>query len=103
MQRDLTSTIESIAKALGIDVTVQLLQQIADAVSFEAMKSKADQFAPEAGTGMWKQENRFFATGKNEQWKDKLTVQDLAKFDARINDLLTPEQAEWIVNGGSVP
>jgi hypothetical protein len=41
----------------------------------------------------------FFANGTNQQWKDKLSADDLAAFDARIAELLPPDQVDWMLNG----
>ena len=63
------------------------------------MKSNAEQFAPESGTGMWKHESGFFANGRNAQWKEVLTEADLAAFDERLNEQLPPDEAQWLLNG----
>ena len=41
----------------------------------------------------------FFATGGNPQWKGALSKADLAAFDARLAELLPPDEAHWLVNG----
>lgn len=99
MKRDLRGAIERIAAATGIELTADQLDEYTQAASFEHMKSRAEQFAPESGTGMWKAESGFFASGSNAQWKDALTPEQLAAFETRLADLLTPEQRAWILNG----
>jgi hypothetical protein len=63
------------------------------------MKRKAEQFAPNSGTGMWKAEADFFANGGNEQWRVALSGDDLQAFDERIAELLSEEEIDWILNG----
>ena len=99
MKRDLKGTIAAMARALGVDVDAALLAEMADAASFVSMKRNAGQFAPESGRGFWKAESNFFATGRNEQWRNALSPADLAAFDARLAELLPPDDAHWLVNG----
>jgi aryl sulfotransferase len=99
MKRDLTGTIASMAGAIGVEINDARLEAYAAAASFGNMKSNAEQFAPESGTGLWKAESGFFASGTNGQWQDKLTDDELAAFDARLAELLPPDQAAWLLNG----
>jgi len=99
MKRDLRSAIASMAAATGTSVTDEQLDAYTRAASFDNMKANADQFAPGSGTGLWKAEKDFFANGSSEQWKDSLSSEDLAAFDARMAELLPPDQAAWMVNG----
>lgn len=99
MKRDLRGSIASIAKALGIEVDEPFLKEMTEAATFESMKKKAEQFAPESGTGTWKAETDFFAKGSNEQWRNVLNESDLAAFEARLLELLHPDEAHWLVNG----
>ena len=99
MKRDLPGAISSMAQALGSTIDQTQLDAFTHAASFETMKGKAEQFAPESGTGMWKKETNFFANGSSEQWKDKLNADQLADFDARLAQLLPADEAHWLLNG----
>ena len=99
MKRDLSGHIQRVADTLGIAVTDAQLDEMTDAATFESMQKKGDQFAPMAGHEAWKSETGFFATGKNAQWKGKLTEEDLTAFDRRIREFLTQEQVDWLVRG----
>ena len=101
MKNDLQSVIGSMAQALNVSYDDEQLAKFAHAASFESMKSKAEQFAPESGTGMWKKETDFFANGSSRQWQDKLSADDLSAFDKRIAQLLPEGEVEWILNGYS--
>ena len=71
-----------------------------EAAGFDHMKRNAEKFVPESGTNYWKKDGGFFASGSNGQWRDMLSDNDLSAFDARLADLLPPEQAHWMLNGG---
>ena len=97
MKHDLKGNIARMADALGIEVSDALLDDMTAAATFDSMKKKAEQFAPLSGSGLWKQEAGFFASGKNSQWKGVLTDSDLKQFDTEIEKLLDPEQLKWLV------
>ena len=99
MKRDLKQNIAAMAIALKVDLDEPVLDAMTAAASFTNMKSNAEQFAPASGTGIWKQESGFFANGRNAQWKELLTEADLAAFHVRLNELLPPDQAEWLLIG----
>ena len=99
MKRDLRGAIASMAAACGIEVSDAQLDAYTEAADFDHMKARADQFAPESGTGMWKAESGFFANGSSAQWKDKLSAEELAAFDARMAELLPPDEVAWMLNG----
>jgi aryl sulfotransferase len=99
MKRDLKGAISKMAKALNVELSDALLTDMAIAADFDSMKRKADQFAPESGSGMWKTETNFFAKGSNAQWKEVLSDDEVAGFDRRLGELLSPDEAHWLVNG----
>ena len=100
MKRDLRASIAAMAAALSIEVEDDLLDEMTEAAGFENMKKNASSHAPEVGTDMWKQDSHFFASGRNGQWRELLSDADLKAFDARLAELVTPEQAHWLLNGG---
>jgi len=97
MKNDLRTNIGLMATALNIKVDDTRLNEMTEAATFESMKKNADQFAPLSGSGLWEAESRFFATGKNAQWKGKLTEQELTAFDNKARELLTADQLAWLV------
>ncbi len=99
MKRDLRGHIQRVADTLGIAITATQLDEMTEAATFESMQKKGDQFAPMAGLDAWKSENGFFSSGRNAQWKGRLSEEDLAAFDRRIGEFLTREQIDWLVRG----
>ncbi|TDJ22422.1 MAG: sulfotransferase domain-containing protein [Gammaproteobacteria bacterium] len=99
MKGDLKGAIVAMAKALDFVVDDTLLGEMTEAARFESMKRRAEQFAPESGTGLWKKETDFFANGGTQRWKDALSEDELTAFDARLAKLLPPDEAHWLVSG----
>jgi aryl sulfotransferase len=103
MKRDLPGAISRMATAAVMKKTPEEISAIADALTFEKMREKSDQFTPGGGNGFWKNDKDFFKKGVNGQWRDVLTDDDLALFDARMADLLPPEDIAWLAKGGALP
>ena len=97
MKQDLRGHIAKTAEILGVSLTDTQLDAMTEAATFANMQAKGDQYAPGSGTGLWKKDAAFFATGKNSQWMDKLTHAQLDRFDARIRTLLNDEQRAWLL------
>ena len=93
---DLRGHIAKVATYLGVELTDPLLDEMTEAATFESMQSKGDQYVPMAGSDFWKSENGFFATGTNAQWKDKLSPDQVAAFDKKIKEFLSPEKIAWV-------
>jgi len=102
MKLDLKGAISKMAQQTGVEVNGDMLDDFAEAASFGTMKQKAMQFAPEAGTGMWKSETSFFANGNSRQWESKLSASELTAFDVKLAELLPTNEAEWLLNGNSI-
>jgi len=99
MQRNLKGTIAAMAAAVDIPLSEEQLNEFTNAASFDHMTLAAGQFAPMVGKGFWKADTGFFANGRSQQWVDKLKTDELAAFDARMAELLAPDQVDWLLNG----
>ncbi|MDA1074819.1 MAG: sulfotransferase domain-containing protein [Proteobacteria bacterium] len=97
MRHDLLKAVTSMADVLGVEYDANTLNNFANAASFESMKNRPAQFAPESGTGMWKAEAKFFASGSVRQWEGQLSDRELALFNTRINNLLPPDAVNWLL------
>lgn len=65
MLRDGRRTVEALAKAAGIDADDHVIDKVTRATAFGAMKAKAADYAPVAGTGVWKSDVDFFVTARH--------------------------------------
>ena len=101
MKRNLRQTIADMADSVDIDVDESTLDAYVNAASFTNMKSNAGQFAPGAGTGMWKNKGDFFRNGSNRQWQARVSDEELATFESKLAGLVEPGDASWLVNGSA--
>lgn len=99
LKADLEGQMRALAKALGIDVPEDRWPELVNAATFESMKSKAAESAPNSTESIWLDKNNFFYSGKNGQWRDLLTDDDLAHYRERVEELTDPEFSEWIHQG----
>lgn len=67
MKDDLHREMRRMAAAVHIEIDEKVFPSLVEAASFENMKKNAEQFAPGAGTGHWKDDAKFFNKGTNEQ------------------------------------
>lgn len=99
MQRDLEGTVGQMASALGYRYSDAEIKAFAAATDLESMKNAAAKYVPGGGTGMWKAESNFFASGSNGQWQDRLTRSELSEFDERVRQLIPADAIDWLLNG----
>ena len=98
MLRDGPGTVRRLADAIGIKAGPGLIDEIAKATAFGAMKSNAANYAPVAGTGYWKSDAGFFASGGSGKWEGQLSKSEIDHFKARLAELLPDESARsWLI------
>lgn len=100
MLRDGHGTVRALAEAAGIDADEGLVDRVAQATAFGAMKDKASDYAPVGGTGFWKADRDFFDTGGAGKWAGVLSDRDLADYRTRLADLIPdPVARGWLEYG----
>jgi len=102
MKEDLEREVRRIAAFLDIDVPMRNLSRIVSAVSFDEMKKRAERYAPGGGAHWEGGARSFLHRGTNGRWRDVLSEQEIALYDAACERTLTPECRHWMENGGPV-
>ncbi len=101
--RDRRSAVRRMADVLGVTHDGATLFAIADALDFDAMKQKANIFAPGGGNGFWKSDTDFFASGSCGKWQGQLSDNQLAAYDRIMSAALSPADRLWLEQGGTFP
>jgi hypothetical protein len=92
-----------LAAAAGIDSCESVIDTVAKATAFGAMKAKAADYAPVAGTGFWKSDESFFDSGTSKKWDGKISEEDVAFYRARLKELIPDAKArDWLEGGGGL-
>lgn len=88
------------AAYLDIEVQESDWPRIIEAISFKEMKAKSALYAPGGGV-FWKGgADTFINKGTNGRWREVLSEQELAQYDAACDKELTPECRQWLESGG---
>ena len=88
------------ASILDIAVDEDRWPALVAAATFESMKGRADQLAPQVAVdGFWNDNTRFFNRGSSGQWQSFMDADGQARYDTRLRQLSTPEFATWVQSG----
>ena len=100
MVADGRGTVERLAQAIGIEAESALLEAVAAATAFGAMKSRAEDYAPVGGTGFWKSDAAFFDSASSRKWEGELSEEEVAIYQQRLGELISDSQARaWLETG----
>jgi aryl sulfotransferase len=99
LKRDLSGEMRGIAEFLGAKVDDAKWPAIVEHCSFDYMKKHAALSAP-LGGALWEGgAETFINKGTNGRWRDLLTKEDAAAYEARAENELGAECANWLAHG----
>jgi aryl sulfotransferase len=96
---DLAAEMRRIARFLGIGIEERRWPSLVQAAGFEAMKAAGDELMPFTKAMFADGSRRFFNKGVNGRWREVLTEDDLALYETRVREMLTPGLASWLDGG----
>ena len=97
--KDRAGEMRRVAKFLEIEIPESTWPAIIQAAGFDAMKSQGNELIP-AAQALWEQgSNQFFNKGTNGRWRTVVAKADLARYDALVNEMFTPDLAHWLEHG----
>lgn len=100
LQEDLEGEMRRLAAALGISIDDDAWPALVAAARFDRMRARADELAPQVKIdGFWNDTSRFFNRGSSGQWRSLLRSGDLARYEARVRRLSSPDLAAWVHGG----
>lgn len=100
---DCRREIRRIAAFLDVAVSDEQIATIADATSLGAMRVRAERNDRDMRFIWTNGAQSFFYRGTNGRWKDVLSADDIAMYDATANRVLTPDCRAWLEQGGPTP
>ena len=98
---DLEGEMRRVAAFLEVDVPEAAWPQVVERATFADMRRRADAVVPSpmafegGGRG-------FLHAGTNGRWHDVLTADEVARYEARVAEVLPPDAAAWMADGGPV-
>lgn len=101
LSRDLEAEMRRIAAFLESEIDERLWPSLVKAAGFEAMQAAGDELMPQTRTMFREGSKRFFNKGVNDRWRGVLTDVDVAAYEERARERLTPGLAAWLEHGRS--
>jgi len=99
LKRDMPGQIRRIARFLDIPVDPARWEAIVEHCTFDYMKRHADDVAPRGGMFWEGGGASFIHRGTNGRWRDVLTAEDIARYEAAALKELGPACARWLAEG----
>ena len=100
MVADSRNAVVRLAQIAEVDADDALIEAIVDATSFASMKVKAADFAPAGGTGLFRSDGNFFASGQSRKWLGKIEQHQLDHYKNRLAELIPDAEArDWFQHG----
>lgn len=99
LKRDMPGEIRRIAAFLGIPVDESRFPAIVEHCGFDYMKTHAARSAPLGGVFWDGGAATFINKGTNGRWKDTLTPEDCARYEATAREQLGEDCARWLAPG----
>jgi aryl sulfotransferase len=97
LKDDLPGVVDKLAAFLDITLTPEMKDKVLHHVSFDYMKAHSDSMFPNLpmeGGG-----KTFINKGTNGRWRDELTPEDIAAYEARALAELGEDCAHWVATG----
>jgi aryl sulfotransferase len=99
LKKHMPEEMRRIAKFLEIPIDEAKWPMIVEHCTFEWMKEHGEKIVPLGGV-LWKGGTKTFINkGTNGRWKDTLSAQESAEYEARALAELGPECARWLATG----
>ncbi len=99
LKADLAGEMGRISRFLDIDTPGDRLTSLAEAARFDNMRADGDALLPGIEEAFDRGPERFLNKGTNGRWKDALTEDDLARYQAVARRKFSPACAAWIEHG----
>ncbi len=95
LSADLCGQLRRLAEVLGIERSDGRIEELAAAATFDRMKERADQLAPNSDQGFWRSTEGFFHHGSSGQWRHLVDDAGLVRYEVRVAELVPPDLAAW--------
>jgi aryl sulfotransferase len=97
LKDDLAGRAADIARYLGIEVDSETMTRAVEHAGFAHMKARADEMFP--GLPVVGGAQTFINKGSNGRWREVLSAQEVAAYEARAIAELGPDGAAWLATG----
>lgn len=99
LTRDPVGELRRLASALGIELSTERARELSAEATLDRMRERADEVAPSASLGLWKDTSRFIRTGGTGEWRALVTAADERAYAERVAALVGSDVARWVHDG----
>ena len=99
MKEDLDGQMRRLASVLEIDVDEGRWNELVAAATFERMRDRAEELAPQVTHGFWNEIGRFFNKGSSGQWRSFFDDDDRARYETLVQSLAPADLLAWLHRG----
>jgi aryl sulfotransferase len=99
LRHDLDAEMRRVAAFLGIGIDEAVWPSLVHAAGFKEMQAAGDALMPQLKTVLADGPRRFFNKGTNGRWRDVLTDDDLALYDAKVREKFSSGLTAWLEGG----
>ena len=96
LQTDLEREMRRLAGRLGIEVPEDRWPVLVKAATFDDMRHRAEDLAPDTANSIWKSTTEFFHKGTSGQWEGLVDAELAAHYEARVRELAPPDFVAWL-------
>jgi aryl sulfotransferase len=96
---NLDEEMRRVAAFLDIPISNAVWPSLVQAAQFSEMQAAADSLLPHLRLTRTDGPRSFFHQGTNGRWREVLTPNDLALYDAKVQDKFSATQAAWVADG----
>ena len=99
LKADLAEEIRRIAEFLAIPLTDAMLPSVMQAVSLDAMREREEKLNLRMKKTWKNGAKTFFFKGTNGRWRDVLSAEEVALYEEKAAQVLTPDCRAWLEQG----
>jgi aryl sulfotransferase len=96
LQADLEGEMRRLAGRLGIEVPGERWPMLVKAATFDDMRRRAEERAPDTTNRLWKSTIDFFHRGTSGQWEGVFDAELAAHYEDRVRELALPDFVAWL-------
>ena len=100
---DLDGEMRRLAEHLGISVAEDRWPALVEAATLDAMRDRAADVVPGAGSAQWRDPGEFFHVGSSGQWRSLLDEQGVRRYAARVRELAPDDLVTWLHHAEPLP
>ena len=99
--RNLDNEMRRVAAYLNVAIDEAEWPALVAAASFDGMKDKAQEIAPDADLGEWSNSGDFFRSARMGAWRTGLSAENRALYETINSERVDPEMKAWAEQGRS--